>query len=430
MEQLLIFIFQWISVNKKSFFINNTLMKFLRSYNNTIFFICCLILIVGCSKKIKAPIKIISKNKTILTDDTILRVGAEQLDLYLPILKNKNIALVVNHTSLINSTHLADTLLKLNIVIKKIFSPEHGFRGEADAGETVKNSVDIKTNLPLISLYGKNKKPSQEQLNDIDIIIFDMQDVGARFYTYSSTMHYVMETCAEQKKKVIILDRPNPNGEYIDGPVLDLKYKSFVGLNPIPIIHGLTLGEMALMINGEGWLKDNVKCDLEIIKIKNYKHHQKYILPIRPSPNLPNQQSIKLYPSLCLFEGTVISVGRGTDFPFQVLGGVDSTYGNFTFTPQSNAGNKAPLNKNTKCFGLDFRNEVNTIFTLKFLIEFYQKCIDKPKFFNKYFDTLAGTDSLRKQIIEGLTEQQIKTTWQANLEKYKILRKKYLLYGE
>jgi len=405
-------------------------MKFLRSYNNTIFFICCLILIVGCSKKIKAPIKIISKNKTILTDDTILRVGAEQLDLYLPILKNKNIALVVNHTSLINSTHLADTLLKLNIVIKKIFSPEHGFRGEADAGETVKNSVDIKTNLPLISLYGKNKKPSQEQLNDIDIIIFDMQDVGARFYTYSSTMHYVMETCAEQKKKVIILDRPNPNGEYIDGPVLDLKYKSFVGLNPIPIIHGLTLGEMALMINGEGWLKDNVKCDLEIIKIKNYKHHQKYILPIRPSPNLPNQQSIKLYPSLCLFEGTVISVGRGTDFPFQVLGGVDSTYGNFTFTPQSNAGNKAPLNKNTKCFGLDFRNEVNTIFTLKFLIEFYQKCIDKPKFFNKYFDTLAGTDSLRKQIIEGLTEQQIKTTWQANLEKYKILRKKYLLYGE
>ena len=430
MEQLLIFIFQLISDNKKSFFINNTLMKFLRSYNNTIFFICCLILIVGCSKKIKAPIKIISKNKTILTDDTILRVGAEQLDLYLPILKNKNIALVVNHTSLINSTHLADTLLKLNIVIKKIFSPEHGFRGEADAGETVKNSVDIKTNLPLISLYGKNKKPSQEQLNDIDIIIFDMQDVGARFYTYSSTMHYVMETCAEQKKKVIILDRPNPNGEYIDGPVLDLKYKSFVGLNPIPIIHGLTLGEMALMINGEGWLKDNVKCDLEIIKIKNYKHHQKYILPIRPSPNLPNQQSIKLYPSLCLFEGTVISVGRGTDFPFQVLGGVDSTYGNFTFTPQSNAGNKAPLNKNTKCFGLDFRNEVNTIFTLKFLIEFYQKCIDKPKFFNKYFDTLAGTDSLRKQIIEGLTEQQIKTTWQANLEKYKILRKKYLLYGE
>ena len=405
-------------------------MKFLRSYNNTIFFICCLILILGCSKKIKAPIKIISKNKTILTDDTILRVGAEQLDLYLPILKNKNIALVVNHTSLINSTHLADTLLKLNIVIKKIFSPEHGFRGEADAGETVKNSIDIKTNLPLISLYGKNKKPSQEQLNDIDIIIFDMQDVGARFYTYSSTMHYVMETCAEQKKKVIILDRPNPNGEYIDGPVLDLKYKSFVGLNPIPIIHGLTLGEMALMINGEGWLKDNVKCDLEIIKIKNYKHHQKYILPIRPSPNLPNQQSIKLYPSLCLFEGTVISVGRGTDFPFQVLGGVDSTYGNFTFTPQSNAGNKAPLNKNTKCFGLDFRNEVNTIFTLKFLIEFYQKCIDKPKFFNKYFDTLAGTDSLRKQIIEGLTEQQIKTTWQANLEKYKILRKKYLLYGE
>ena len=405
-------------------------MKFLRSYNNTIFFICCLILIVGCSKKIKAPIKIISKNKTILTDDTILRVGAEQLDLYLPILKNKNIALVVNHTSLINSTHLADTLLKLNIVIKKIFSPEHGFRGEADAGETVKNSIDIKTNLPLISLYGKNKKPSQEQLNDIDIIIFDMQDVGARFYTYSSTMHYVMETCAEQKKKVIILDRPNPNGEYIDGPVLDLKYKSFVGLNPIPIIHGLTLGEMALMINGEGWLKDNVKCDLEIIKIKNYKHHQKYILPVRPSPNLPNQQSIKLYPSLCLFEGTVISVGRGTDFHFQVLGGVDSTYGNFTFTPQSNAGNKAPLNKNTKCFGLDFRNEVNTIFTLKFLIEFYQKCIDKPKFFNKYFDTLAGTDSLRKQIIEGLTEQQIKTTWQANLEKYKILRKKYLLYGE
>jgi len=430
MEQLLIFIFQLISDNKKSFFINNTLMKFLRSYNNTIFFICCLILIVGCSKKIKAPIKIISKNKTILTDDTILRVGAEQLDLYLPILKNKNIALVVNHTSLINSTHLADTLLKLNIVIKKIFSPEHGFRGEADAGETVKNSIDIKTNLPLISLYGKNKKPSQEQLNDIDIIIFDMQDVGARFYTYSSTMHYVMETCAEQKKKVIILDRPNPNGEYIDGPVLDLKYKSFVGLNPIPIIHGLTLGEMALMINGEGWLKDNVKCDLEIIKIKNYKHHQKYILPIRPSPNLPNQQSIKLYPSLCLFEGTVISVGRGTDFHFQVLGGVDSTYGNFTFTPQSNAGNKAPLNKNTKCFGLDFRNEVNTIFTLKFLIEFYQKCIDKPKFFNKYFDTLAGTDSLRKQIIEGLTEQQIKTTWQANLEKYKILRKKYLLYGE
>ncbi len=401
---------------------------FLNSYKSFLFF-CCLILISGCSKKIKTQVIFTNTNKNILID-TLLRVGAEQPDFYLPALKNKRIALVVNNTSLINSTHLADSLLKLNIIVKKIFSPEHGFRGEADAGETVKNSIDIKTNLPLISLYGKNKKPTPEQLNDIDIILFDMQDVGARFYTYSSTMQYVMEACAEQKKILIILDRPNPNGEYIAGPVLDLKYKSFVGLNPIPIVHGLTLGEMALMINGEGWLKDNLKCDLEIIKIKNYNHHRKYILPVRPSPNLPNQQSIKLYPSLCLLEGTVISVGRGTDFPFQLAGGIDSTYGNFNFTPQSNAGNKAPLYKNTKCFGMDFRNEENTDFTLKYLIGFYQKCVDKPKFFNKYFDTLAGTDSLRKQIIEGLSEEQIKISWQADLEKYKILRKKYLLYEE
>ena len=391
------------------------------------FFLLFLIL-QGCGKKVKIPVK--APNAHFSIKDTNILVGADQLNDYLPLLENKKAALVVNHTSLIGKTHLADTLLKLGVEIKKIFAPEHGFRGEADAGETVRNSIDIKTNLPVISLYGKNKKPTADQLSDVDVLIFDMQDVGARFYTYSSTMQYVMEACAEQNKKLIILDRPNPNGGYVDGPMLNIKYRSFVGMNPIPVIHGLTLGELSRMVNGEGWLKENKKCNLEIIKIKNYNHSMPYILPVRPSPNLPNQQSIILYPSLCLFEGTTISVGRGTDFPFQVLGGTDSVYGVFTFVPHSNPGNKDPLFKDIKCFGIDLRNEPQIRFSIKYLINFYNLCPDKSKFFNKYFDTLAGTDSLRKQIINGISEEEIKKSWQADLEKYKEVRKKYLLYDE
>ena len=374
------------------------------------------------------PVKpVVKKNPSEI--DTLIHTGAEQIDLYLPDLQGKNVAMVVNHTSLVGKTHLVDTLLSLGIRIRKIFAPEHGFRGEADAGEKVNNSSDAKTGLPLISLYGKNKKPAPEQLADIEVVVFDIQDVGARFYTYTSTMHYVMEACGENAKKLLILDRPNPNGNYVDGPVLNLKYKSFIGMNPIPVVHGMTVCELANMINGEGWLKGNIRCDLKTIKAKNYEHRKSYVLPVRPSPNLPNQQAILMYPTVCLFEGTRISVARGTDFPFQAIGGLRPEYGSFQFIPRSTAGSKEPLHQDKICYGLDLRNEKPEGLSLRYLLDFYGKSPEKDKFFNNYFDTLAGTDQLRLQIITGMTEAQIRQSWQPDLEKYKLLRKKYLLYN-
>ena len=361
-----------------------------------------------------------------------LKMGAEQTNLYVSDLKGKTIALVVNHTSTIGKTHLADSLLSLGIKIKTIFAPEHGFRGTADAGEHVANGIDKKTGLPIVSLYGSNKKPSAAQLEGIDVVIFDIQDVGARFYTYTSTMHYVMEACAEQSKKLLILDRPNPNGHYVDGQVLDKKFASFVGLNPVPVVHGCTVGELAQMINGEGWLSGNKKCNIQIIKCLGYKHSTAYNPPIATSPNLPNLQSMLLYPSICFFEGTEVSVGRGTDKQFQVIGSPNPKNGSFTFTPEAKPGAKNPPQKGHLCYGddlskMDARSQE---FTLKYVIDYYQKSNDKTKFFSSpsFFDKLAGSDSLRKQIIAGLTETQIRASWKADLDKYRAIRKKYLMY--
>ena len=361
-----------------------------------------------------------------------LKTGAEQTNLYVSDLQGKTIALVVNHTSTIGKTHLADSLLSLGIKIKTIFAPEHGFRGTADAGEHVANGIDKKTGLPIVSLYGSNKKPSAAQLEGIDVVIFDIQDVGARFYTYTSTMHYVMEACAEQSKKLLILDRPNPNGHYVDGQVLNKKFASFVGLNPVPVVHGCTVGELAQMINEEGWLAGNKKCNLQIIKCLGYKHSTAYNPPIATSPNLPNLQSMLLYPSICFFEGTDVSVGRGTDKQFQVIGSPNPKNGSFTFTPEDKPGAKNSPQKGKLCYGedlskIDVRKQG---FTLKYVIDYYQKSDDKTKFFSSpsFFDKLAGSDTIRKQIIAGMTEMQIQASWQADLDKYKTIRKKYLLY--
>lgn len=385
-----------------------------------------------------------------------LRVGANQTNSYLPLLHDKNIGIVANQTSVIFKdkdsvfyvnantnkkrldkttnpyTHLVDSLLSLNVKVKKVFAPEHGFRGQANAGEVIKDGIDIITGLPIISLYGSNKKPSADELKEIDLIIFDIQDVGARFYTYISTLHYVMEACAEQNIPVILLDRPNPNGHYVDGPVLEPEFKSFVGMHPIPVVHGMTIGEYALMINGEGWLKNGVQCDLKVIPVKNYTHSTPYSLPIKPSPNLPNDKAINLYPSLCFFEGTNISVGRGTDMQFQVIGNPYLKNYLFCFTPKANNGAKYPKFEGTVCFGKDLREakhleELN----LSWLIEFYthyKKVHGDTDFFNSFFSKLAGTKKLQQQIESGMTAPQIKKTWEEDLETFKRIRKKYLIY--
>ncbi|MFN7261148.1 MAG: exo-beta-N-acetylmuramidase NamZ domain-containing protein [Cyclobacteriaceae bacterium] len=359
-----------------------------------------------------------------------IKTGAEQLDLLLPKLQDKRVAFLVNHTAVIGRTHLVDSLQKRGVDIKKILSPEHGFRGNADAGETVTDGVDTKTGLPVISLYGNNKKPTAEQLSDVDIVVFDIQDVGVRFFTYISSLHYLMEACAEQNKKLIVLDRPNPNGSYVDGPVLDPALKSFVGMHPIPIVHGLTVGELAQMINGEGWLEGKRKCELEIIKLKNYTHQTPYTLPIKPSPNLPNQQSVLLYPSTCLFEGTALSVGRGTQHPFEWIGHPDLKNQPFQFTPISIEGMaKKPPHENEVCFGIDLSTEkTGKEISLKYLIQFYNQFADKEEFFIPYFDKLVGTKQLKEQIKKGMTERQIKATWKKELDRYRNLRKRYLIY--
>lgn len=364
-------------------------------------------------------------------------VGAERVELYLPKIKNKNIAIVANHTSLVGGKHLVDTLLSLKVNIKKIFCPEHGFRGNIEAGELINNHTDTKTGLPIVSLYGGNKKPKSENLQDVDVVIFDLQDVGVRFYTYISTMHYVMEACAENNIPLIVLDRPNPNGFYIDGPVLDLKNTSFVGMHPVPLVHGLTVGEFAKMINGEEWLAGKVKCTLEVIPCAGYTHSQTYVLPVKPSPNLPNQISVLLYPSLGFFEGTTVSVGRGTDFPFQVFGYPNYTVKQFKFKPVEKVGASVnPPYKGKVCYGIDLRNYSVDYFisrksiNLEWLIDSYRTYPNKEKFFNNFFRNLAGTPLLRKQIEDGMSAEAIRESWQPDMEKYKKIRKNYLLYPD
>ncbi len=364
------------------------------------------------------------------TAQSKLTLGAEQIDLLVSKLANQKVGLLVNHTSTINKTHLVDTLYKLKVNIVKIYAPEHGFRGKADAGELVSDEKDPSTGIPVVSLYGKNKKPTAEQLAGVDVVLFDIQDVGTRFYTYISSMHYLMEACAENNKKVIILDRPNPNGHYVDGPILQKEFKSFVGMHPIPIVHGLTEGELAQMINGEGWLEGNKKCELEVVTMKNYTHTTNYHVPIKPSPNMQNDHAIAMYPTTCLFEGTTLSVGRGTQFPFEVAGHPDLKNYKFEFTPVSIDGMaKNPPHENKICYGLDLRKAKPTDYvSLKYIIELYNAFPDKEKFFNNYFNTLAGNKELKEQIKKGMSEKEIHETWKPGLEKYKEMRKKYLLY--
>ncbi len=360
---------------------------------------------------------------------TKIITGAEQIDLLLPMIQNKSVALMVNNTAVIGQTHLVDSLLRLKINIKKILAVEHGFRGKADAGETVSDAVDAATGLSVVSIYGNNKKPTPEQLADVDVVIFDIQDIGVRFFTYISSLHYLMEACAENGKKVIVLDRPNPNASYIDGPVLDLALKSFIGMHPIPIMHGLTVGELAQMINGEGWLEGGRKCDLQVLALKNYDHKKKYSLLIKPSPNLPNDHAIALYPSTCLLEGTVISVGRGTKTPFEILGNPSLKNLPFQFKPESIDGMaKNPPYENKICYGLDLRKEKANGLSLTYLIKLYKAYPDKEKFFTSYFDKLAGNKILKEQIKKGMSEEDIKDTWRKELNQYKAMRKKYLLY--
>ncbi len=369
--------------------------------------------------------------------------GAERLDEYLNLLKGKSVGLVVNHTSRVGNAHLVDVLLEEKINVKKIFAPEHGFRGKADAGELVANGKDKKSGLPLISLYGKNKKPTKEMLNGIDVLIFDIQDVGARFYTYISTMHYVMEACAENNKQLLVLDRPNPNGHYVDGPIREAKHQSFVGLDPIPVVHGMTVGELAKMINGEGWLDNKLTCDLQIINCLNYDHKTKYILPIKPSPNLPNMNAIYLYPSLCFFEGTDVSIGRGTTYQFQMVGHPDYKDAAFwgisktpvQFTPAPNEGAKNPKHDGKICKGMIFEparylgSDQTGRLHMEYLVEAYKQFPNKDKFFNSFFEKLAGTEKLRQQIVAGKSAEEIRESWQVELEAFKMKRAKYLLYN-
>lgn len=367
-----------------------------------------------------------------------LVIGAERFDKLKTLLEDKRIGLVVNQTSILNNeiqTHLLDALLENGFQVKVVFAPEHGFRGIADAGEIVKDSKDIKTGISIVSIYGKQKAPTAEQMADIDAVVFDIQDVGARFYTYISTMHYVMEACAENDKELIVLDRPNPN-DYIDGPIRQPGFRSFVGVDPIPLLHGLTVGELASMINGEGWLKTGGKsCKLEVVTMLNWKHGDPYWLPVKPSPNLPNDQAVRLYPSLCFFEATSFSVGRGTYHPFQVIGYPDKKFGDFSFTPTSLPGfDTNPIQKDKVCYGINLQEyPFEGGLTLKFVLYFYDKCGKNASFFfsrAKWFDLLAGTDQLRKQIIAGMNEEEIRETWKEDLDNYKEMRKKYLLYEE
>jgi uncharacterized protein YbbC (DUF1343 family) len=360
--------------------------------------------------------------------------GSYQIDLYRNIIEGKAVAVVANQTSMVGQTHLVDKLLSIGINIRLIFAPEHGFRTLADAGESIENGKDPGTGISLISLYGTHLKPTTADLAGIDIVIFDIQDVGTRFYTYISTLHYIMESCAENKIKCLVLDRPNPNGFYFDGNILDTAYSSFVGMHPVPVVHGMTVGEYAQMINGEGWLKDGVKCDLTVIKCKDYTHKTLYELPVRPSPNLPNLTSVYLYPSICFFEGTNVSCGRGTSFPFQAFGSPELPDRGFSFTPESVPGAKNPPFLGVKCFGTDLRDAIKinlvpkALLNLDWVIGAYIDFPQKNKFFTSYFDVLAGGPVLREQIQKGMTSKEIRATWKEGLKEFGRTREKYLLY--
>ncbi len=398
-------------------------------FKSTYFFsvILMLSLFIFYGYTCESKVEKISKNKIV--------VGANQTSKYLSLLKGKKVAIVANQTSVIfniNDTyvHLVDSLINQKINIVKVFAPEHGFRGKADAGEHVSDGVDNKTNLPVFSLFGKNRKPKLELLDDVDIVIFDIQDVGVRFYTYISTMSNMMEACAEKGIPMLILDRPNPNGHYVDGPTLEPAHSSFVGLHPIPLVYGMTIGEYAQMVNGEKWLKDGIQCDINIVKLKNYNHQSEYHLPVRPSPNLPNDKSINLYPSLGFFEGTVINAGRGTEFQFQRYGAPFFPKNNFSYTPKPNFGSKYPKFNGEKCYGVDLTetkrlNKVN----ISFLVDAYHKTPKDKKFFGKTFTVHAGTLILQKQIESGMTAEEISVSWKPKIEQFKKLREKYLLYN-
>jgi len=371
------------------------------------------------------------------TQEAPVRCGADRLEKYLPLLDGKHIALVANHTSLVEGIHLVDTLLASGIdkaQIVKVFAPEHGFRGDHAAGVQIEDGTDPLTGIQVASLYGSHKKPEPEELDGIDLMLFDLQDVGARFYTYISTLHYVMEACAENGIPLIVLDRPNPNGACIDGPVLDTAYRSFVGMHSIPVAYGLTIGELAGMINGEGWLSQGIKCDLTVITCANYTRGQAYSMPVSPSPNLANDHAVLMYPSTCFFEGTVLSEGRGTAMPFEIYGHPDLP-GEFSFTPETIAGvARNPKFEGQVCYGADLRDflpeEGWTMIQLKWILDAYKAFPRKEEFFTGYFNTLAGTDQLRKQIEEGWNEERIRASWQEDLEQYKVTRSNYVIYDE
>lgn len=373
---------------------------------------------------------------SVYSQNTTIKVGAESTNEYFPLLDGKRVAIMSNHTGMVGNEHLVDILVKNKHNVVAIFSPEHGFRGNADAGEHVSSSTDEKTGIPILSLYdGKDKKPRKESMDLFDILIIDIQDVGLRFYTYYITMARLMDICADYNKKVLILDRPNPNGHYIDGPILDMKYKSGVGWLPIPVVHGMTMGELALMINGEKWLPDGKTCDITVITCKNYTHKSLYELPYPPSPNLPNMKSIYLYPSTCLFEGTPVSLGRGTSFPFQVYGHPDMKGYTFSFTPRSIPGAKNPPLLNKLCYGVDLRNISDEEifakgFDLTYIIDAYKNLNIGDKFFTSFFEKLVGVDYIRKMIIEGKSAAEIREMWKDDVAKFKKQRNPYLLYEE
>jgi uncharacterized protein YbbC (DUF1343 family) len=390
-------------------------------------------LLFSCQSHQETDKNIIQFHVSQTEKDSSLYLGIDRMDSLVALLAGKSIAIVGNQTSVLkDSIHLVDTLIARNIDVIKVFSPEHGFRGKGSAGQKIDNSMDAKTGIPIISLYGSHKKPSKSDMAGVSLVVFDIQDVGVRFYTYISTLHYVMEACAEYNIPIVVLDRPNPNGDYIDGPVLEMEHRSFVGMHPVPVVHGMTIGEYALMINGENWLKDSLQCDLKVLRCLNYSHNMKYSLPVAPSPNLRSDIAVRLYPSLCFFEGTTVSVGRGTAQPFELYGHPNLEKSVFRFKPKSQTGAVYPKHQNIECGGVYLGDEPMTSrFSLAYLLEAIRELGDPVSTINrkKFFILLSGTEKLYNQIIKGLSEEKIRKTWAADLKAYKKMRTKYLQYN-